>query len=285
MIIKFYFKKFKTFKSVIKFLTDTRLKVFFGFKEVNLNEKEKLVSNVFSSVAKNYDLMNDIMSMGIHRAWKNYFVEKIDAGMKRNSKLPLSFIDVAGGTGDISFKILDHAQKKYNDNDSTIVVTDINSDMLNEGNLRYLKSNWNNEKNRMTFILQNGETLDKIEDNSKDIYTIAFGLRNFTDIQLGLNTAYRVLKPGGLFACLEFSHVPNAVIDYFYQMYSLSIPLMGQLVCDDRDSYLYLIESIKKFPKKNELKTMIEKSGFKTVGKGYQDLSFGIVSIHCGIKI
>ena len=259
----------------------------FGYKTVNRAEKENLVGGVFSSVASNYDLMNDVMSMGVHRLWKHHFINRLDAGMRPSSSEPLHFLDVAGGTGDIAFGLLEHAEKRFGDVESKITVADINPDMLKEGELRYAKLKWANEgKNRVEFLVQNGETMEAIDDNSKDVYTIAFGIRNFTDIQKGLNTAYRVLKPGGIFACLEFSQVENPVIDYAYQAYLFSLlPLMGQLIANDRDSYQYLVESIQKFPKQEEFKSMIEKAGFYVPEPGYENLTFGVASIHIGIKL
>lgn len=231
--------------------------------------------------------MNDVMSMGVHRLWKHHFINRLDAGMRPSSSEPLHFLDVAGGTGDIAFGLLEHAEKRFGDVESKITVADINPDMLKEGELRYAKLKWANEgKNRVEFLVQNGETMDAIPDNSKDVYTIAFGIRNFTDIQKGLNTAYRVLKPGGIFACLEFSQVENPVIDYAYQAYLFSLlPLMGQLIANDRDSYQYLVESIQKFPKQEEFKSMIEKAGFYVPEPGYENLTFGVASIHIGIKL
>ncbi|KAI3406730.2 COQ5 [Candida oxycetoniae] len=260
----------------------------FGFKQVNRSEKENLVGGVFSSVASNYDLMNDVMSMGVHRLWKNHFIERLDAGMRPSSTEPLEFLDVAGGTGDIAFGLLEHAANKYGDYSSKVTVADINPDMLREGQNRYLQTKWAHEDgpSRVEFLVQNGETMDAIPDNSKDIYTIAFGIRNFTNIQKGLDTAYRVLKPGGIFACLEFSQVENPVLDYAYQAYSFSLlPLMGQLIADDRESYQYLVESIQKFPKQEEFKSMIEKAGFYVPEPGYENLTFGVASIHIGIKL
>jgi len=258
----------------------------FGYKTVKKEDKEKLVGDVFSSVASSYDVMNDAMSLGIHRLWKSHFIDRLDAGMRPGSSRPLDFLDVAGGTGDIAFGLLEHAQKKYNDSSSTMTVADINADMLREGEKRYLNTKWNDGSDRVKFLVQNGETMDQIEDNSKDVYTIAFGIRNFTNIQAGLNTAYRVLRPGGIFACLEFSQVDNPALDYIYQAYSFSLlPLMGQLIADDRESYQYLVESIRKFPKQEEFKGMIEKSGFYVPEKGYENLTFGVASIHIGVKL
>lgn len=258
----------------------------FGYQTINKQDKEKMVRGVFSLVASNYDVMNDAMSFGVHRLWKHHFIKRLDAGMRPNSSKPLDFLDVAGGTGDIAFGLLEHAQTKYADSQSTMTVADINPDMLAEGKARYEASKWNDGSDRVQFIEQNGETMEAIGDASKDVYTIAFGIRNFTDIQAGLNTAYRVLKPGGIFACLEFSHVENPAIDYAYQAYSFGVlPLMGQLIANDRDSYQYLVESIRRFPKQDDFSRMIQKAGFYVPEPGYENLTFGVASIHVGVKL
>lgn len=258
----------------------------FGFKQVPQDQKEKLVGDVFSSVASKYDIMNDAMSLGIHRLWKDHFIKKLDAGARPGGE-PLDFLDVAGGTGDIAFGLMDHALAKYADNKSTMTVVDINNDMLNEGKKRFLNTKFAFETpSRFDFFQQNGETLDKIPDNSKDVYTIAFGIRNFTNIQAGLNAAYRVLKPGGIFACLEFSKVDNPILDTIYTNYSFTVlPLMGQLIANDRESYQYLVESIKKFPSQEKFAGMIRKAGFYVPGPGYENLTFGVAAIHIGVKI
>lgn len=256
----------------------------FGQKTVLASEKEKLVGQVFSSVATKYDLMNDVMSLGIHRLWKDQFIQKLDAGKRPGSSRPLDFIDVAGGSGDIAFGLLDHAKAKFHDNESTMTIVDINPDMLAEGEKRILETKYKNDP-RISFLVQNGETLDKIEDNSKDVYTVSFGIRNFTNIKAGLNTAYRVLKPGGVIGVLEFSKVTNPVVDQVYQNWSKLLPVFGQSLANDYDSYKYLVESIQQFPSQEEFKGMIEAAGFYVPEPGYENLTFGIAAIHIGIKL
>ena len=261
-------------------------KAHFGYRTVNAQDKAKLVGGVFSSVASTYDLMNDCMSLGIHRLWKHYFINRLDAGMRPGANRPLDFLDVAGGTGDIAFGLLEHAEKQHHDTKSTMTISDINGDMLAEGERRFQETKWKHGPHRVSFLEDNGEVLKSIPDNSKDVYTIAFGMRNFTDIQAGLETAYRVLRPGGIFACLEFSHVENPVLDYLYKSYSFTVlPMMGQLIANDRDSYQYLVESIRRFPDQEEFRSMIEEAGFYVPDKGYENLTFGVVAFHIGVKL
>lgn len=256
----------------------------FGFRTVAEGDKEKLVHDVFSNVAANYDYMNDAMSAGVHRLWKDHFVSKLDPG-KRPGGEPLSFLDVAGGTGDIAFRILEHAARVHGDYESKMTITDINGDMLREGEKRSLQTPWKSGE-RLSFIEQNAELLDAIPDNSQDVYTVAFGIRNFTDIPKALRTAHRVLKPGGVFSCLEFSKVNNSLLSAIYQEYSFKIiPLMGQILINDRDSYQYLVESIAKFPKQERFAEMIEEAGFTLAGSGYENLTFGVAAIHTGVKL
>ncbi|BAO38203.1 ubiquinone biosynthesis methyltransferase COQ5 [Kluyveromyces marxianus] len=278
----------------LRYLSSTRLQLnknttvdensttHFGSKTVLKEEKEKLVGNVFSSVASKYDVMNDIMSLGIHRLWKDHFINKLDAGKRPNSTEPLHFIDVAGGSGDIAFGLLDHAEQKFHDVESTMHIVDINADMLKEGEKRAMEQGKYYNDPRVTFLVQNGETLEQIESNSKDIYTISFGIRNFTNIQAGLNTAYRVLKPGGIFFCLEFSKIENPLVNLAYQNWAKVLPVMGSIVANDYDSYQYLVESIERFPSQENFKSMIEKAGFQSCG--YENLTFGTCAIHWGIK-
>ncbi len=241
--------------------------------------------------------MNDFMSLGIHRLWKDSFVRSLNPG--RN---PLTFsqspstastdttqqgwhvLDIAGGTGDIAFRILDHASSVHNDAYTRVTVADINPDMLAEGRKRALNTPYARSP-RLKFMEANAEDLSMIPSSSIDLYTVAFGIRNFTSKETALREAFRVLKPGGVFACLEFSKVTNPVFDAVYQQWSFgAIPLIGQLVAGDRDSYQYLVESIRKFPSQEEFKDMIEDAGFLVPGQGWEDYSGGIAAVHKGVK-
>lgn len=234
-------------------------------------------------MASSYDAMNDFMSLGIHRLWKDHFVSSLDPG-RRPGGSPQSILDVAGGTGDIAFRMLDNAAKVHHDFETSVIVADINPDMLREGEKRALAQSYL-PSDRISFRVENAETLESVPDNSVDLYTISFGIRNVTHIDQALKSAYRVLKPGGVFACLEFSKVSPAPLDAIYQQYSFSvIPLMGQLVAGDRDSYQYLVESIRKFPTQQDFAQMIRNAGFMTAGRGYEELTFGVASIWKGIK-
>lgn len=284
----FLFKRSTVLPSIKRFNSSNENKAekftHFGYKTIKSDDKEKLVGGVFSSVAKSYDLMNDVMSLGVHRLWKHHFIEKLDAGKRLHSAEPLHFIDVAGGSGDIAQGLLTHAKDKFGDEVSTVSVVDINADMLNEGVKRFKSlDNIKNKEERVNFLVQNGETLEDIPSNSKDVYTISFGIRNFTNIQKGLDTAYRVLKPGGIFFCLEFSKVENPIVNIGYQQWSKVLPVMGSILANDYDSYEYLVQSIEKFPSQENFKSMIETAGFKCCG--YENLTFGVATIHWGIKV
>ncbi|EER41486.1 ubiquinone biosynthesis methyltransferase coq5 [Histoplasma capsulatum var. duboisii H88] len=261
----------------------------FGFETVPEAEKEARVGAVFSSVASSYDTMNDFMSLGIHRLWKDHFVRALNPGTQHPSNDPngeqgWNILDVAGGTGDIAFRMLDHATNINNDHNTRVTIADINPDMLSEGKKRSLETPYYNT-DRLSFMQGNAESLPTIADNSIDLYTVAFGIRNFTDKQAAINEAFRILKPGGVFACLEFSKVTNGLFDQVYKRWSFSaIPLIGQLVAGDRSSYQYLVESIEKFPSQEEFCRMIQQAGFLTPGRGYENLSMGIAAIHRGVK-
>lgn len=260
----------------------------FGRKSVPTEDKARLVGSVFSQVAKNYDYMNDAMSCGVHRLWKDRFVEKLDPG-KRAGGQPLNFLDIAAGSGDIAQRILNHAARKYGDRESCITITDINREMLAEGAKRFEHTRFKQgspQSERVKFLVQNAEVLDAVPDNSQDLYTVSFGIRNFTNIPKALETAHRVLKPGGVFACLEFSKVTLPVISDIYRAYSFNvIPLLGQVLVGDHDSYQYLVESIERFPDQETFAQMIRDAGFSTNGCGYENLTFGVAAIHMGVKL
>lgn len=240
----------------------------FGEQNVTSEEKTRLVRGVFDNVADKYDLMNDVMSGGVHRIWKDHFVRKI------RPKAGLQYLDVAGGTGDIAFRI----RKKAGEN-SRITICDLNEDMLNVGRNRALDRGYTDG---LTWITGNAESLP-VPDNTIDIYTIAFGLRNVTYIDTALQEAARVLKPGGRFYCLEFSHVHVPFLRQAYDAYSYAmIPRLGGLIAQDRESYQYLVESIRKFPKQKQLIKRMQDAGLTRCG--YENLSFGIAAIHTGLK-
>ena len=239
----------------------------FGFRTVESGAKASMVREVFSSVAGRYDLMNDLMSAGMHRLWKNDFVGRINVG--KNAAI----LDLAGGTGDIAVRL-------KNKTGAHVTVCDINEAMLNVGRDRQFDKG---ESNGLRWVCGNAEHLP-VPDNSLDVITIAFGLRNVTDIPQALADAYRALKPGGQFLCLEFSQVIIPTLAKMYDKYSFAlIPKIGETITKDRASYQYLVESIRMFPKQEQLKKMMEEAGFERVT--FDNLSMGIVAIHRGWKI
>ena len=231
----------------------------------SIHNKKKLVNSVFTQVYKKYDLMNDIMSLGIHRIWKNKLIDWMRP--QPNETL----IDVASGTGDVA-KLF---SKKCN-NSSKISCVEPNSEMFYEG-----KSNLKKFKN-INWYKANAEKLP-FEDDTYNFYTISFGIRNVSDINLSLKEAFRVLKPGGRFMCLEFSKVNNEIINLFYKQYSKLIPLVGKYIVGSSKPYDYLIKSINEFYNQEELKNLMQKHGFTNVK--YRNLSNGISAIHSGWKI
>jgi demethylmenaquinone methyltransferase/2-methoxy-6-polyprenyl-1,4-benzoquinol methylase len=248
-------------------------KIDFGFQEVDYVEKQKLVGKVFESVAPKYDIMNDFMSFGLHRVWKKIFISKVKA--RKNLKI----LDLASGTGDISFSI---AKKLSNRDisDYQIVASDINPEMLKVAKQRALDKNF---LDNFTFKEINCEEIP-FDNNSFDYITIAFGIRNVTDREKALKEIYRVLKPGGKFLCLEFSEVDNKNLKSIYDFYSFNIiPKIGKYVAKDEDSYQYLVESIRKFPNAEEFSQLIDKAGFTKTS--YEKLNSGIVAIHQAYKI
>ncbi|KAJ1646103.1 hypothetical protein J3B02_001644 [Coemansia erecta] len=249
----------------------------FGFKTVPEHMKESLVRGVFSNVASSYDIMNDAMSLGIHRLWKDHL-------MRSMAPMPgAKLIDVAGGTGDIAQRFLSY-QDNNSDKTSSVHMVDINPEMLAEGEKRFAGSKWVQD-GRIGFTVGNAENLEFIDDGSFDFYTIAFGIRNCTHPERVVQEAYRVLKPGGRFMCLEFSRVENPVLAAAYDLHSFYvIPKLGELIANDRESYEYLVESIRRFPAQSEFAQIIRNAGFTTIGKGYENLTFGTVAIHSGYK-
>ena len=231
--------------------------------------------------------MNDLMSLGIHRLWKDHFVRSLDPGSTTEAgEQPKGWniLDIAGGTGDIAFRMLDHATLINKDKKTHVTVSDINPEMLAEGRKRSLETPYAGTE-RLAFLEANAEKLTMVESNSIDLYTVAFGIRNFTNKQRALEEAYRVLKPGGVFACLEFSKVNNRLFNSIYKRWSFSaIPIIGELVAADRASYQYLVESIEKFPSQTDFRDMIETAGFLVPGQGWEDLTGGIAAIHKGVK-
>lgn len=248
----------------------------FGFRQVNEDEKQTMVRGVFDSVADKYDIMNDVMSGGLHRLWKNDFIRDLrpSAGMR--------LLDVAGGTGDIAFRFLRAAAKRAGPDDipASVTICDINKNMLAAGRARALDEGILDPIN---WITGNAELLP-LPDKSVDAYTIAFGIRNVTRIDKALREAHRVLKPGGRFMCLEFSDVDLPILKKIYDTYSFNvIPHFGKLITGDKDSYQYLVESIRKFPNQEKFEKMVKDAGFKKTS--YRNLSGGIVAIHSGWRI
>lgn len=244
----------------------------FGFRDVPLDDKQTLVNEVFHSVARRYDLMNDLMSGGLHRVWKDLMINALNP--PRNDA-PFALLDVAGGTGDIAFRAAKAAGAGFR-----ATVCDINSEMLAVGRERAAARHLDD---RVSFVEGNAEKLT-FPDRAFDAYTIAFGIRNVPRIDLALAEAFRVLKPGSRFLCLEFSTVDVPGLDRIYDLFSFKvIPPLGRAVTGDADSYQYLVESIRKFPRPNAFAEMIGAAGFSRVS--WQSLSGGIVALHSGWRL
>ena len=240
----------------------------FGFETVPEAEKAKKVQGVFTSVASKYDVMNDVMSLGVHRIWKEAMMDWL--APRPSQKL----LDVAGGTGDISFKFLKRAGSGH------ATVLDITENMLIEGRKR---AEANQVLDSLNWVVGDAMALP-FADNSFDVYTISFGIRNVTRPQEALNEAFRVLRPGGRLMVLEFSQIPVPLAQKAYDFYSFNvIPRMGELIANDRDSYQYLIESIRKFPNQETFLSMVRQAGFENAN--YRNLSLGIAALHSGWKI
>jgi demethylmenaquinone methyltransferase/2-methoxy-6-polyprenyl-1,4-benzoquinol methylase len=245
--------------------------VSFGYASVPLEDKQAMVDDVFSSVARRYDLMNDLMSGGLHRVWKGAMVTALNPP-KRGRDWRL--VDVAGGTGDIAFRV---AQRS--DGHAEITVADINAEMLDVGRARAEKR----KLDKIAFVDANAEALP-FENASFDAYTIAFGIRNVPRIEAALAEAFRVLKHGGRFLCLEFSAVETPMLDRVYDAFSFAvIPRLGQAVTGDAESYRYLVESIRTFPNQERFADMIRGAGFGRVS--FRNFSGGIAALHSGWKI
>lgn len=246
----------------------------FGYRDVPEDEKSGLVKEVFSSVASRYDVMNDLMSGGMHHIWKDKLIDSL----RPSSSMHL--LDVAGGTGDIAFRFLKRGGGQ-------VTISDINPEMLEEGKRRAIdfgfSSSIHRGEEKVFWQLADAEKLP-FNDNQFNAYTISFGIRNVTHIDKVLSEAYRVLKPGGHFLCLEFSHPENAMIKKFYDAYSFKvIPGIGKAVTGNRDAYQYLVESIRKFPAAPDFESMIKNAGFARTK--YTPMTFGVVALHSGWKL
>ncbi|RVE67895.1 hypothetical protein OJAV_G00086170 [Oryzias javanicus] len=273
----------------------------FGFETVSATEKASKVYKVFENVAQKYDVMNDAMSLGIHRLWKDALLHVM------HPQPGARLLDVAGGTGDIAFRFLEYVRSqqerqqrravslqqtpswrdvsdRYPDvggaPESSVVVCDINKEMLKVGRQR---ADSRGVTTGLSWVVGDAEELP-FNDDQFDLYTIAFGIRNVTHIDQALKEALRVLKPGGRFLCLEFSKVTNPVLERLYDVYSFQvIPVLGEVIAGDWKSYQYLVESIRKFPDQEEFKGLMEDSGFFCVQ--YFNLTGGVVALHSGFKL
>ena len=240
----------------------------FGFETVSEADKADLVQGVFGNVASKYDIMNDVMSGGVHRIWKDAMMDWLAP------RAGQCLLDVAGGTGDISFRFLKRAGRAH------ATVLDLTEAMLIEGRQRAEAAQMHDQ---LDWVVGDAMHLP-FEDNSFDVYTISFGIRNVTRPQGALNEAFRVLKPGGRLVVLEFSHIPNTTLQWAYDRYSFNIiPVMGQIIANDRDSYQYLVESIRQFPDQETFLSMLRKAGFENAK--YRNLTMGIACLHSGWKI
>jgi demethylmenaquinone methyltransferase/2-methoxy-6-polyprenyl-1,4-benzoquinol methylase len=240
----------------------------FGFQTVDETEKAGMVHGVFSNVASKYDIMNDVMSGGIHRVWKDAMMDWLSPRAEQR------LLDVAGGTGDVAFKFMRRAPG------AKAVVCDMTESMLIEGRKRAEAASL---EDSLEWIVGDAMVLP-FENNSFDVYTISFGIRNVTRIPDALSEAYRVLRPGGRLMVLEFSQLPNPMLQKAYDLYSFNvIPRMGQVIAGDSESYQYLVESIRQFPDQDRFAAMIREAGFDNVK--YRNLTFGVAALHSGWKL
>ncbi len=243
----------------------------YGFRSVETQEKQPLVDAVFHKVAQRYDLMNDAMSAGMHRVWKDAMVSRLNPPRRAGWKS----LDVAGGTGDIAMRIVDRSR-----GNAAVTVLDINGSMLEVGKERAQKRGL---LDNLDFVEANAEELP-FPDSSFDAYTIAFGIRNVPRMDVALSEAYRVLKHGGQFLCLEFSQVTLPMLDKVYDQWSLhAIPRLGEMLAGDGEPYKYLVESIRKFPDQERFAGIIREAGFAQVG--YRNFTGGIAALHWGTKL
>lgn len=250
---------------------DGGMETSYGFREVAEGEKQVLVNEVFHKVAKRYDIMNDVMSAGLHRIWKDAMI----AALNPRKDPAYKVLDVAGGTGDIAFRIVEASGRLAH-----ATVLDINGSMLGVGAERAEKKGLSDN---LTFVEANAEELP-FEDNSFDAYTIAFGIRNVPRIDVALSEAHRVLKRGGRLLVLEFSEVEMPLLDRFYDQWSFkAIPRFGKMITGDAEPYQYLVESIRKFPNQRDFAAMITKAGFSRVT--FTNYSGGIAALHSGWKL
>ncbi|HCM04713.1 MAG TPA: bifunctional demethylmenaquinone methyltransferase/2-methoxy-6-polyprenyl-1,4-benzoquinol methylase UbiE [Oceanospirillales bacterium] len=241
----------------------------FGYKDVPTEEKQAMVADVFHSVAAKYDVMNDLMSFGVHRLWKRFTIDM--SGVRPGNKV----LDLAGGTGDLTKKF-----SKIVGPSGKVVLADINSSMLEVGRERLTNQGY---VGNIEYVQANAQYLP-FEDNTFDVITIAFGLRNVTDKDEALRSMFRVLKPGGRLLVLEFSQTNNPLLKKAYDLYSFTaLPLMGKLVTNDSESYKYLAESIRMHPDQETLKGMMQDAGFNRVS--YHNMTGGMVALHRGIKV
>ena len=252
--------------------TDGAMETAFGFDRVGSGaEKQGRVNTVFASVARRYDVMNDLMSAGLHRVWKNALVARLNPSTSRETRV----LDMAGGTGDIAFRIVERSRGRAH-----VTVADISAEMLHVGAERAERRAM---ADRVAFDEVNAEELP-YADASFDAYTIAVGIRNVPRIDLALSEAYRVLRPGGRFLCLEFSEVDVPGFDRIYDAWSFgAIPRIGRMVTGDAQSYRYLVESIRRFPAPDDFAAMIREAGFERVS--FERMTGGIVALHSGWKL
>ena len=249
-------------------MTESQSTTHFGFKTVDETEKAGMVEGLFSSVASKYDVMNDAMSMGIHRLWKDAMMDWLAP------RGTLKLLDVAGGTGDVAFRFLKRAPQSH------ATVFDMTQGMLDAGRTR---AEADDMADSLDWVCGDAMALP-FADNSFDVYTISFGIRNVTRPQVALEEAYRVLKPGGRLMVLEFSQIPNPAMQWAYDQYSFNvIPKMGQVIANDADSYRYLVESIRNFPDQDTFLQMIRDAGFENAK--YRNYTMGIAALHSGWKI